>query len=236
LRRATRARGETTERAPNDPFPLNEGSRSIVIDFDGTITERDTLELIVHAFGDPEVRRFTEAELGERLTLREVIARQYASVRSPLSEVVDWALATVRFRPGFPELVNLAQERSWRLGVVSSGVREVIEPLLAREGLAELEVLSNSVEPDLSGWRVRFRSETPCEVCGEPCKRGAVRALADGAPVIYIGDGYSDGCAAEAADLVFARRRLVSYLEERGQEFERFDDFFQVVEVLCRRT
>jgi 2-hydroxy-3-keto-5-methylthiopentenyl-1-phosphate phosphatase len=50
--------------------------------------------------------------------------------------------------------------------------------------------------------------------------------------VVYVGDGFSDGCGAEVADRVFARRRLATYLDERGLQFEPFEDFAQIVERL----
>ena len=50
--------------------------------------------------------------------------------------------------------------------------------------------------------------------------------------VIYIGDGISDRCAALASDRVFATRGLARYLEDRAVEFERFDDFFDIVRAL----
>jgi 2-hydroxy-3-keto-5-methylthiopentenyl-1-phosphate phosphatase len=56
-----------------------------------------------------------------------------------------------------------------------------------------------------------------------------VLALANGGRSVYVGDGFSDRCGAEASDLVFARRGLAAYLGERGVPFEPFDDFFQVV-------
>ena len=59
-------------------------------------------------------------------------------------------------------------------------------------------------------------------MCGEPCKRADVVAL-DG--FVYVGDGYSDRCVAEAAKRVFARDGLAKYLAERGVEFEPFTDF-----------
>ena len=55
----------------------------------------------------------------------------------------------------------------------------------------------------------------------------------DGTELVYVGDGYSDRCAAESADLVFARRGLASYLEERGVPFERFEDFHSIARRLA---
>jgi len=203
-----------------------------VVDFDGTITERDTLDLIVDRFGDQEVRRAVEAELGRTLTLEEAIARQYATLTEPLDEVSAWLVAHSPLRPGFHGLVRLAERRAWPLWIVSSGLRELIEPLLAREGLSHLPLISSSLVGEPPPWVVAVRPEQPCEVCGEACKRRRVAELAAGSPVIYVGDGYSDGCAAAAADRVFARRRLTTYLEERGLEFEPFEDFTQIVERL----
>ena len=120
------------------------------------------------------------------------------------------------------------------LVVLSSGFRELIRPVLQREGLDDVEVLSNSIEPDPAGWRASFRDETPCPVCGEPCKRAVGVAESDGKETVYVGDGVSDRCGAEASDRVFARRGLARYLAERGKPFEPFDDFHEIGRALTR--
>jgi 2,3-diketo-5-methylthio-1-phosphopentane phosphatase len=206
---------------------------TIIVDFDGTITKRDTLELVVDRFGDAEVRREVEVDLGGTLTLEEVIARQYGTLSKPLEEVSAWLIAHSELRPGFHDFVRLTEERAWPLRIVSSGVRELIEPLLAREGLSHLALTANSLVGDPPPWVVAFKSETPCAICGEVCKRRTATQLAAGSPIVYVGDGFSDGCAAEVAERVFARRRLATYLEERGLEFEPFSDFSQLVERLA---
>ncbi len=209
---------------------------TIFVDFDGTITDQDLLDRIAETFGDPEV--YAEVDQGldeERLTLHDVLRREFEPVTATLAEVVAWILANASVRPGFAELVRLADERDWRLVVLSSGFRELIEPVLEREGLTELELLSNSVTPDPAGWQVRFRDESVCPICGQPCKRAAVLAEKDGGSSIYIGDGISDRCGAEASDLVFARKGLAAYLTERGHPFEHFDDFFQIADRLHER-
>jgi 2-hydroxy-3-keto-5-methylthiopentenyl-1-phosphate phosphatase len=209
-------------------------ARTLVVDFDGTITEQDLLDAIAQTFGDEDVYREVDEGLDDdSLTLNEVIRREFEPVRAPLGEVREWVLENVRVRPGFRELVELARERDWRFVIVSSGFRELIEPVLEREGLDDLELLSNTVDPDPNGWKVRFRVSEACDVCGQPCKRSTAAALADGTELVYVGDGYSDRCAAELADVVFARRGLARYLEERGVPFERFEDFHSVARSLA---
>jgi 2-hydroxy-3-keto-5-methylthiopentenyl-1-phosphate phosphatase len=207
--------------------------RTLVVDFDGTITEQDVLDEIARTFGDDEVYREVDEALDRNgITLHEVLRREFEPVRAPLDEVVEWIHANASIRPGFGELVELARERGWRLVVVSSGFRQLIEPMLERAGIEGLELISNEVDPDPEGWRITFFDESRCEICGEACKRTTVRSVVDGGEVVYVGDGYSDRCAAEDADRVFARRGLAAYLTERGVPFEPFDDFFQVVEKL----
>ncbi len=162
------------------------------------------------------------------MTLHEVLRREYEPVRASLEEVVAWVREHARVRRGFHDLVALARERDWPLVVVSSGFRQLIEPVLEQEGLEDLVVLSNSVDADPSGWRPRFRDEEACETCGEPCKRATVASLGDGSEVVYVGDGYSDRCAAELAGRVFARGSLAAYLRERGVPFDPFEDFRDV--------
>jgi 2-hydroxy-3-keto-5-methylthiopentenyl-1-phosphate phosphatase len=207
--------------------------RTIVVDFDGTVTKTDLLDTIASTFGDPEVYREVDEGLDEgRLTLREVITREFRPVRKPLEEVIRWELENVEVRAGFDELVGLAHERGWRLVIVSSGFHELIEPILEREGV-EVELHANRVDPDPEGWIVDWHYDETCDVCGESCKRSIVRSFGGDGEIVYIGDGYSDRCAAEASDRVFATRGLAAYLAERGTDFEPFEDFHSVARSLA---
>jgi 2-hydroxy-3-keto-5-methylthiopentenyl-1-phosphate phosphatase len=195
----------------------------VVVDWDGTATEVDGLHLVLLEFGDDEIYDEHEARLGRELTLHEVIAGEFSSVRAPLAEVVAWVRGHARLRAGFPEFA-----RRHRPLVVSSGFHELIEPVLEREGL-DLDVLANRIDPQPGGWRVRFRNEQPCAVCGEPCKRSQVVGL-DG--FVYVGDGYSDRCVALAASRVFARDGLARHLAAIGAPFEQFEDFHGIAREL----
>jgi 2-hydroxy-3-keto-5-methylthiopentenyl-1-phosphate phosphatase len=206
---------------------------ALILDFDGTITEQDLLDAIATEFGDEDV--FAELEVGlldGGLPLHEVIRREFAPVKAPLHEVVGWVLANARTRPGFAELVREARERGYEVAIVSSGFKEFIGPVLEREGLGDLPVVASSADPDPAGWRITFPDEEICAVCGQACKRASVQALANGGTIVYVGDGYSDRCAAELADHVFARAGLARYLDAKGVPYEPFDDFHDIARTL----
>jgi 2-hydroxy-3-keto-5-methylthiopentenyl-1-phosphate phosphatase len=179
--------------------------------------------MVLQEFGRPDVfeRASSALERGE-ITLNEEIRQQFAVVTEPIESVVSWLLERVRLRRGFHELAAMHRPL-----VVTVGFRELIDPILAREGI-ELEVQSNSVDWTAAGWRPRFRSEEPCPACGEPCKRSALPET----EVVYVGDGFSDRCAALAADRVFARDGLARYLDSVGAAYEPFEDFRDVADAL----
>jgi 2-hydroxy-3-keto-5-methylthiopentenyl-1-phosphate phosphatase len=174
--------------------------------------------MVLLEFGDVSIYEASEDALGESLTLHQVIEREFATVKAPLLEVVTWLAENVVVRPGFAELV----ERFDPL-VISSGFHELIEPILAREGV-EFELLANRLDARADGWRVIWRDESVCEICGEPCKRAS---LGDGA-YVYVGDGYSDRCAALAAERVYARDGLARYLDEEGVAYTPFETLREI--------
>jgi 2-hydroxy-3-keto-5-methylthiopentenyl-1-phosphate phosphatase len=175
--------------------------------------------MVLERFGNREIYERVERELlAGRLSYRDLMEAEFDTVRAPLEEVVGYLVAEVRLRPGFREAAELDPV------ILSSGFRELIEPILAREGV-ELEVRANRIEPQPDGWRIHWRDDAQCPVCGDLCKR---RGLPDG-PVVFVGDGYSDRCAALAAERVFARDGLARYLAAEGRPFEGFDDLRDVL-------
>ena len=132
----------------------------LILDWDGTVTVRDTLWMLLERFGDREVFERMEDALGATHTHREVMEAEMATITAPLEEAVAFLVAAVEIRAGF---------------------RGVVE---------------------------RFR------------------------PLVYVGDGYSDRCAALAADRVFARGALAAYLSSYGAAFEPFEDFDDVAAAL----
>jgi len=200
---------------------------TLIVDWDGTVTVEDTLILALREFGDWESYLDAAAALkrGE-ITLHEEIRRDAETITRPIEEVTEWLVANLELRPGLHELA-----KAHRPTIVSSNFRQLIEPILDREGL-ELEVRANEVAWHPDGWRATFRNGDACGTCGEPCKRADVTSADAIGMLVYVGDGYSDRCAAQAADRIFARDGLARYLAARGVTFEPFDDLRDVARSL----
>ena len=189
----------------------------LVVDWDGTCTVSDSLVDAIRRFGDESVFHAGHGSYGESL------AAEVGSIRADAPTVSAWAAEHVQVRPGLHELAD-----RFRPVIVSSGLPQLIAPVLAREGLV-LDVRSNDADPTPDGWRLRFRDEGPCPVCGDMCKR---RSLPEGRPLVYAGDGVSDRCAARAADRVFARSWLAQELEREGMPYEPFETLDDIASAL----
>jgi 2-hydroxy-3-keto-5-methylthiopentenyl-1-phosphate phosphatase len=173
--------------------------------------------MVMREFGDLTLYDRVPA-LGDGLTHDELLALEFATVTAPYDQVRAFVLANARVRAGFHELVEHYDPL-----VISGTFYELIEPVLEREGVS-VRLLANRVEPRPGGWQVVLRDGAVCDSCGEGCKRAA---LPEG-DVVYVGDGYSDRCAALAASRVFARDGLAAYLDGEGVEYTPFDDLRDV--------
>ena len=193
----------------------------LVLDWDGTITVRDTLWMLMERFGDQSrLRPHRGRARRRRSRFRDVMEVQMATITAPLDEAVAFLVAEARVRDGFAALAE-----RYRPAVLSSGFHETIEPILAREGVERRAASRTASTRGPTAGACSGATTTPCPVCGDLCKR---RALPAGRPLVYVGDGYSDRCAALAADRVFARarpRRLPRLAEPRpSSRSRRFDD------------
>lgn len=206
----------------------------IACDFDGTITQRDTLHLIVEEFGTRGLWDTIEPRLrsGE-VTLEQAMEEEFATVRATPDQVIALVLREAGIRPGLSELVGWSRAEGHRFIVFSSGFRTVIQAALDHWGLGDLEVVSHEALFSGEGCTLVWsdRGEA-CVECGRRCKRHDLRGRLRGERLVYIGDGVSDRCGAGMADVVFARAHLARDLSEAGVGFVPFEDFVEVREWL----
>ena len=198
-----------------------------VIDWDGTATECDTLSEVLAHFVDPAVLGPLETQLDAalaegRLSLRDVMAAEFAELTAALDDVVAFVVERARLRPGFAEFVARFDPL-----ILSTSFHETIAPVLARERITA-RVVASSARPTAGGWTIAWVATETCAVCGESCKRTRLPA----GTFMYVGDGYSDRCAAQRAERIFARDGLARYLDTLAIPYEPFRDFHDVLRAL----
>lgn len=76
----------------------------IACDFDGTITEHDTLNLLVRRYGDGSVWDAMEPDVrAGRTSVEHAMQAEFATVRVDEAEAVRWVRAHAGVRAGFVE-------------------------------------------------------------------------------------------------------------------------------------
>jgi HAD superfamily phosphoserine phosphatase-like hydrolase len=198
------------------------------VDFDGTITDVDGFDALVHHFADAATWDAGERDLiSGRDTLRAALARQTTYIRGSLEEVYAIHERLVRIDPTFAPFVARCEAAGVGVSIVSSGIAPLIERRLAAIGLAHLPVIAADVDVHPVSWTMRFRDES----LNGTDKAAHVRALqARGTRVAFAGDGISDYGAADVADLCYAKRgrALERFLDDRRRLFHSFTSFDEI--------
>ncbi|HEY8314118.1 MAG TPA: HAD-IB family phosphatase [Candidatus Baltobacteraceae bacterium] len=207
----------------------------VFVDYDGTITDLDTFDVLVRASAGPAEWARLEASLrGGNMTLRDVLSAQAKFVRSSIDEADALLAGSTHFDPAFAHFVDRCEREGVPITILSSGVQPLIERALARNGLAHVRVLANAVTPSREGWTMRYRDASDN---GHDKAAAVVAARSRGVTVAFAGDGHSDFAAALAADVRFAKRGLAleRYLREKDVEFTPFSSFAEIESALLAR-
>lgn len=205
------------------------------VDFDGTITENDVVDLILERFAEPEWRLIEKRWQDGRIGSRECLSSQMALVSAGQSEL-DRLLGEVKVDPHFVDFVMLARQMHIPVTIVSDGFDWVIDNTLQRklgnlpQVLRDLPVHSNRLTFTPEGPRLSFPEE-PCEHGCATCKvRVMSRLRTAGDYAVFIGDGWSDRFAAEAADLTFAKSKLLIHCRQKNLRYRPYFGFEDVLE------
>ncbi len=205
----------------------------IFCDFDGTITRRDLGDEVFRQY--MPIGTLQRQLLGRELTIDAYWRSLCAALPATATEEAlrSFALAE-ETDPYFRPFVEFCRENSVPLHVVSDGFDVYITPLLQREGAAEVPRFCN---------RLVFGHNTPepifplasesCSCFCASCKRNAVLSVsATDSIIVFIGDGYSDFCAAEHADVIFAKAALAAHCTRHRIPHHPFHTFFDVLRIL----
>src|SRR5205823_3044845 len=133
----------------------------VFCDFDGTITEPDTLCFLTERLGaGPEHYRETGRLLrAGALSLREAVARDVGTIRTPFAEAAALLRAHVTVDAGFTPFARWCAANHIPLTILSGGFEEIVELLLRPTGAPVHDVRANRFRPGT--WECRFRDDSP---------------------------------------------------------------------------
>ena len=190
----------------------------IFCDFDGTISTKDIGYDLFDQYGSqsPWHDDLVEGRIDIYTYWRGVAG----TLREELTdELLEEYFGEIPIDPGFTQLLELVRKEDVPFTVLSDGLSIYVQQYLHLHGYHDLEVLCNTAWNDDEGkLQIQFpHAADGCTCPSAVCKRNIV--LLKSTPderIIYIGDGLSDFCPAETADVIFAKGKLAAYCNRNG--------------------
>lgn len=210
----------------------------VLLDFDGTISNVDTTDLLLERFAAPAWRDIEEEWKAGRIGSRECMLRQIDLVRATPAQM-DAFIAGVEIDPGFPRFAQRFRGLGHTLVVLSDGLDRTIRTVLDRADI-DVPYFANHLQW-LGGdrWRLTFpHAKDTCTTLAGNCKcsfaEGRHRETSIREITIMVGDGRSDFCVAERADLVLAKGSLREHCRKKDLPHYQFENFDEAAALLTR--
>lgn len=210
---------------------------AVLCDFDGTVSQEDVGNLLFRTFaraGDPGdvVERWKRGEISSR----ECLEREASLARCSAADFQEFVLAR-RLDPYFKDFHDFARQRGIEVVVLSDGLDRYIEQMLFRNGLGGIDVYSNHARVVGEDLRVEFPwyDMLDCTDCGCCKTHHLYRYREQGYFIVYVGDGLSDRCPCEKADLVFAKGDLLEHCRSNHISCIEFSNFRDVEREVLKR-
>ena len=188
----------------------------IFIDFDNTITTIDVLDDMLMKFSRNDnwmklEERWQNGEIGSR----ECLKGQVEGIGLTI-EALDDYLATIEIDPSFKDLIKLLKSRNVKMFILSDNFEYILDRVLKNNGISDLKIYANRLE--IIGDRLIPTFPLTNEDCGgcAHCKKTTLLGnVGVNSTAIYIGDGRSDVCATQSADMIFAKDYLKDYCKAK---------------------
>lgn len=201
-----------------------------IIDFDGTLSVRDTVDTLLGKFAAPEWEAIEQQWLAGEISAVECMQQQLALVKADhvtLESFFRGIQLDASFLPFHQHVSQFAN-----IAIVSDGLDHAINISMRHAVFPQLPVYANHLNFVPHGIAISFPYlNQDCAAGNGVCKCAVARDLvqACGGPVVLIGDGKSDACFARQADVVFAKGSLVTYCAQQGIAYHPFQSFADVL-------
>lgn len=208
---------------------INKSRKNLKIfcDFDGTITIKDLGDEVFKVFGEFEPFH-TQLVSGE-INIKKYWNLMVPTIKDlPESKIEEFALNS-EIDPYFEKFLEICKKNDYPITIVSDGFSSYIKPILKKLDSDDMPTYCNFI--DFSNIPKPFfpGASESCNCLCASCKRNVIlNNTGDDDLTVYIGDGYSDYCAAEHCDIVFAKRNLAVYCSKNRIPFHNFKTFFDI--------
>lgn len=208
----------------------------VFFDFDGTISLQDVGDSLFSSFAD--VSDVVADLMSSKISVAEYYTRCCQRISGTMTPSdFEAFLSKQQIDYSFKDILHLCEDHNIELRILSDGLDAYIMPMLQADGITGVEVFSNTLTYNQGTWTAEFPGATEsCDCFCASCKRNVVvNHSADDDVVVYVGDGMSDTCAVQHADVVFAKGYLGKWCTANGIPHHPVTNLSQVLAILKKR-
>ncbi len=201
-----------------------------IIDFDGTLSVKDTIDDMLEHFADPSWEDIEQSWLNGDINAVECMTQQVRMVKTDnitLEGFFRGIQLDATFIPFYKHISRFA-----KVAIVSDGLDHAVKVAMRNAAMPDIPVYANHLHFTPNGLDISFPNKVEgCAGGNGTCKCAIARNLALNAngPTVLIGDGKSDACLAGRADIVFAKGSLIKYCEKNNIPHFKFQTFADVL-------
>ena len=199
----------------------------IVSDFDGTITEKDGLYTFIKEYARAGWENIEQDWADGKISSKECLIEEFKLVPDLSEELVASFIRTIGIDESFKDFYNRLSENNIDFCIVSDGIDYFINKILKQHGIDDAKIISNHGVFRGEFFEITCPNDySGCKNNAGTCKCKIISDLKkDYEKVIYIGDGTSDFCVADKADVLYAKSKLLNYCEDRGIKCVPYNSF-----------
>lgn len=204
----------------------------VITDFDGTITEKDTLYTFFKTYASDGWKDVEQMWVSGLIGSKECLIKEFNLVPNLNKKLVDDFIKTVKIDRYFKDFVKKLNKQNIKIFVVSDGVDYFIENVFKTCDIKGISVVANHGTFSDNEFSLTFPNENSnCIKNSGTCKCKILESFkAEYDKIIYIGDGVSDFCVADKSDILFAKSKLVEYCKNNGIAHIDFENFKNISE------
>ena len=201
-----------------------------IIDFDGTLSVKDTIDDMLEHFADPSWEDVEKSWLNGDISAVECMTQQVRMVKAnniTLEGFFRGIQLDATFVPFYKYISQFA-----KVAIVSDGLDHAVKVAMRNAAMPDIPVYANHLHFTPSGLDISFPNKVEgCAGGNGTCKCAIAQnlSLESSGPVILIGDGKSDACLAGRADIVFAKGSLIKHCEKNNIQHHKFQTFADVL-------
>lgn len=200
-----------------------------LVDFDGTISIKDTIDVMLELFASQEYLAIEMQWKNNEISSMECMKLQFELIRAEEAALIQY-LDNIDIDFTFIDFCHFALKLG-TIAIVSDGVDYPIYKILEKHKIAHIPVFANQMKIVEGGASISFPYAANCIKKAGCCKCSVSQNLrtTQNEKIVLIGNGQSDMCLAERADFVFAKDSLKDFCIRKDISFNEFESFLDII-------